>query len=138
MAKISKIDYTPGQDNVQLLGLDAHNPVFFVSSLTIVAFVAGVLAFQAGAAAAFVALRAWLMSTYDWVFCHLLRLRIAGHRHHHGRRQTGHADRPARVLVRLRWARRHRAAARRRSLEKHRCRKERLRNTLVPYVFARA
>ena len=68
MAEISKIDYTLGQDNVQRLGLDVHNPVFFVSSLTIVAFVAGVLAFPAGAAAAFVALRAWLTSTFDWVF----------------------------------------------------------------------
>ena len=68
MAEISKIDYKLGQDNVQCLGLDVHNPVFVVSSLTIVAFVAGVLAFQTAAAAAFVALRAWLMSTFDWVF----------------------------------------------------------------------
>ena len=67
-AEISKIDYKLGQDNVQFLGLDAHNPVFVVSSLTIVAFVAGVLAFQTAAAAAFVALRVWLMSTFDWVF----------------------------------------------------------------------
>ena len=58
MTGISKIDYKPGQDNVQLLGLDIHKPVFFVSSLTIIAFVAGVLAFQAEATAAFVTLRA--------------------------------------------------------------------------------
>ena len=68
MAEISKIDYKVGQDNVQFLGLDIHNPVFVVSSLTIIAFVAGVLVFQAGAATAFGALRAWLMSTFDWVF----------------------------------------------------------------------
>ena len=68
MAEISKIDYKVGQDNVQFLGLDIHNPVFAVSSLTIIAFVAGVLVFQAGAAATFGALRAWLMSTFDWVF----------------------------------------------------------------------
>ena len=49
------------------------------------------------------------------VLCHLLRLRIAGDRHHHRRRQAGRAGRPARVLVRLRRAGRHRAAARRRS-----------------------
>ena len=67
MAEISKIDYKLGQDNVQFLGLDVHNPVFVVSSLSTIAFVAGVLAFQAGATAAFVALRAWLMSTFDWV-----------------------------------------------------------------------
>ncbi len=67
MAETAKIDYKLGQDNVQFLGLDVHNPVFVVSSLSIIAFAAGVLAFQAEAAAAFVALRAWLMSTFDWV-----------------------------------------------------------------------
>ena len=68
MTGISKIDYKPGQDNVRFLGLDIHKPVFFVSSLTIIAFVAGVLAFQAEATAAFVTLRAELMSTFDWLF----------------------------------------------------------------------
>ena len=68
MAEIATIDYTLGQDNVQVLGLDVHNPVFVVSSLTIVAFVAGVLAFPVGAATAFGALRTGLMSTADWVF----------------------------------------------------------------------
>ena len=51
----------------RFLGLDVHNPVFVISSLSIIAFTAGVLTFQAGAAAAFVALRAWLMATFDWV-----------------------------------------------------------------------
>ena len=68
MTEIAKTDYKLGEDNVQVLGLDIHNPVFVVSSLTIVAFVAGVLAFQTAAAAAFGALRTWLMSTFDWVF----------------------------------------------------------------------
>ena len=68
MAEIATIDYKLGQNNVQVLGLDIHNPVFVVSSLTIVAFVAGVLAFPVGAATAFGALRTWLMSTFDWVF----------------------------------------------------------------------
>ena len=67
MAENSGIDYKLGQDNVRFLGLDIHNPVFVVSSLTIIAFVAGVLAFQAEAAFAFEALRAWLMSTFDWL-----------------------------------------------------------------------
>ena len=68
MAEIATIDYKLGQDNVQVLGLDVHNPVFVVSSLTIVAFVAGVLAFPVGAATTFGALRTGLMSTFDWVF----------------------------------------------------------------------
>ena len=61
-------DYKPGRDNIRPFGLDIHNPVFLVSSLSTIAFVAGVLAFPAEAGAAFVALRGWLLSTCDWVF----------------------------------------------------------------------
>ncbi len=61
-------DYQLGQDNVQFLGLDVHNPVFVVSSLTIIAFVAGVLAFRDATAGIFDSLYAWLTSTFDWVF----------------------------------------------------------------------
>ena len=68
MTEISKTDYKPGQDNIQFLGLDIHNPVFIVSSLTIIGFVAAVLAFQARATAVFGGLRVWLMATFDWVF----------------------------------------------------------------------
>ena len=32
-------DYEIGQDNIQIMGLDIHNPVFLISSVTIVAFV---------------------------------------------------------------------------------------------------
>ena len=31
MAEIATIDYKLGQDNVQVFGLDIHNPVFVVS-----------------------------------------------------------------------------------------------------------
>ena len=58
----------PGRDNVRVLGLDVHHPVFLVSSLTVVLFVAGVLAFLDRASPAFEALRAWLTATFDWVF----------------------------------------------------------------------
>ena len=34
---------TPGQDNKQILGLDFHNPVFPVSALAILAWVAGLI-----------------------------------------------------------------------------------------------
>ena len=68
MAITAHPDYELGRDNVQFLGLDVHNPVFVVSSLTIIAFVAGVLAFRDAAAGAFDALYAWLTSTFDWVF----------------------------------------------------------------------
>lgn len=32
-------EYNIGQDNIQLLGLDIHNPVFAIAALTIVLFV---------------------------------------------------------------------------------------------------
>ena len=68
MAIAAQTDYEIGRDNVRFLGLDVHNPVFLVSSFTIIAFVAGVLAFRDAAAGAFDALYAWLTSTFDWVF----------------------------------------------------------------------
>ena len=64
----TQTDYRIGQDNIQVLGLDVHNPVFAVASLTIIVFVVGVLAFREAAGAAFDALHAWLTSTFDWVF----------------------------------------------------------------------
>ena len=64
----TQTDYEIGRDNIQFLGLDVHNPVFAVASLTIIGFVGGVLAFRDDAAAAFNGLHAWLTSTFDWVF----------------------------------------------------------------------
>ena len=63
MAIAAQTDYELGQDNIQLLGLDVHNPVFVVSSLTIVAAsLTGVLAFRDASAGVFDALYAWLTS----------------------------------------------------------------------------
>ncbi|MBO9476750.1 BCCT family transporter [Shimia sp. R11_0] len=61
-------DYEVGQDNVQVLGLDIHNPVFAVSGLTIVAFVFFSLVFREQAAEFFGWLRPTLTSNFDWVF----------------------------------------------------------------------
>ena len=68
MAIAAQTDYELGRDNVQFLGLDVHNPVFVVSSLTIITFVLGVLAFRDAARGVFDALYTWLTSTFDWVF----------------------------------------------------------------------
>ena len=61
-------DYEIGQDNVRIFGLDIHNPVFVVASLTIIGFVAGALAFRDAAADVFEGLYVWLTSTFAWVF----------------------------------------------------------------------
>ena len=65
---ITVTDYKVGQDNVRILGLDLHNPVFFISAVVIVGFVVFALMFQAGAEELFKWLRPFLTSTFDWVF----------------------------------------------------------------------
>ena len=67
-SEVQSTSYEVGQDNVRVLGLDLHNPVFFFSGVVIVAFVIFTLMFQEGAAEMFGALRPWLTSTFDWVF----------------------------------------------------------------------
>ncbi len=61
-------DYKLGQDNVEIFGLDVHNPVFAIAAATIVVFVVFTLVFNETAAAAFGALRPWITSTFDWLF----------------------------------------------------------------------
>ncbi|MBK1625475.1 BCCT family transporter [Afifella marina] len=61
-------DYEVGQDNIQVFGLDFHNPVFIVSGLTIILFVALSLIFQQGAESFFTWLRPFLTSNLDWLF----------------------------------------------------------------------
>ena len=48
MSSVEKSDYEIGQDNVQIFGLDIHNPVFLISGLTIIGFVLVTLMFPAG------------------------------------------------------------------------------------------
>ena len=67
-SKTKTTDYEIGQDNIQVMGLDIHNPVFLISSVTIVAFVIFTLMFKEGAAEFFGALRSWLTSNFDWFF----------------------------------------------------------------------
>lgn len=57
-----------GEQNVEILGLDIHNPVFGVSALLAIAFVLGTLMFQEQAAGAFGSLRIWITSAFDWLF----------------------------------------------------------------------
>jgi BCCT family betaine/carnitine transporter len=57
-----------GQDNVQVLGLDIHNPVFPISAAIIIAFVVAAIVFGEAATTLLGDLRVWLTSTFDWVF----------------------------------------------------------------------
>jgi len=60
--------YVVGQDNIEVLGLDIHNPVFVISALLIVGFEEISLIFQAQAKDFFLALRPWLTTNFDWLF----------------------------------------------------------------------
>lgn len=59
-------DYEAGQDNVQVMGLDIHNPVFFISAVVIVAFVILTLMFGETATAFFSWLRPAMTNAFDW------------------------------------------------------------------------
>ncbi len=65
-------DYRIGQDNIQgklgPFGLDIHNPVFLVSGLVVVAFVALTIIFQEAAGPFFDSLRKGITSNLDWFF----------------------------------------------------------------------
>jgi BCCT family betaine/carnitine transporter len=61
-------DYEIGQDNVQALGLDFHNPVFAISSISVILFVLFTLSFPETAESWFGSLRPWLTTNFDWFF----------------------------------------------------------------------
>ena len=61
-------DYEVGQDNVEWLGLDIHNPVFFLSAGLVVLFAVVSLIFPAASAAGMEGSRAWTLQTFDWLF----------------------------------------------------------------------
>ena len=58
-------DYEVGQDNVEIFGLDVHNPVFFVSGLIIVVFVILTLMFQDAAGNFFNTLKSGVFTNFD-------------------------------------------------------------------------
>ena len=63
----NETDYEVGQDNVEIFGLDIHNPVFFVSGGIIVLFVFFAAIFQGPATEFFGWLRPAVTDTFDWL-----------------------------------------------------------------------
>lgn len=61
-------DYEVGRDNMQVLGMDLHNPVFFLSAGLILAFVGLALVFPSGANDLLSGAREWVTSYFDWLF----------------------------------------------------------------------
>lgn len=61
-------DYKAGQDNVQILGMDVHNPVFTTSAVFVIAFIALALIFPAQSKDILMGARTWSIETFDWLF----------------------------------------------------------------------
>jgi len=81
-------DYEVGQDNLEIWGLDVHNPVFFVSAGLIILFVTATVMFPESANAMLGAVKLWCLSNFDGflmssasfflVFCLALAVSPAG------------------------------------------------------------
>ncbi len=65
MAKNYRSDHTIGEDNIQLWGMDIHNPVFFVSASLIIVFVIATIQYPSEANEALAAARGWCLATFD-------------------------------------------------------------------------
>lgn len=63
-----EIGHEIGEHNIEVLGLDIHNPVFAVSAGLSILVVVGTLLFQEQATLMFADLRVWTTSTFDWFF----------------------------------------------------------------------
>ena len=60
------IDYEIGQDNVEILGMALHNPVFFISSVLIILFVTGTIMYPEVANTLLSQVKAWSLTNFDW------------------------------------------------------------------------
>lgn len=70
MSKIIEYDtdYEVGQDNIEVLGMDIHNPVFIISAVLILMFVILTLIFPSEAKAALDGAKWWTINNFDWFF----------------------------------------------------------------------
>ena len=61
-------DYEIGQDNVEVMGLDVHNPVFFTSAALVILFSAVSLIFPEASSLAMASAKTWTLQSADWLF----------------------------------------------------------------------
>lgn len=61
-------DYEVGQDNVEVLGLDVHNPVFFLAASLVILFAGLTLLFPSISGAALMGARTFTLQSFDWLF----------------------------------------------------------------------
>ncbi len=68
LPNIYDTDYELGQDNVKIMGMDIHNPVFGISAGLIIFFIIGTLLFPSEAKVALTGARGWSIENFDWLF----------------------------------------------------------------------
>ena len=61
-------DYEIGQDNVEVMGLDIHNPVFFLSAGIVLFFSVLTLIFPDAASDFLLGAKAGTLQNFDWLF----------------------------------------------------------------------
>ena len=61
-------DHEIGENNVEILGMDLHNPVFFASSFFVIFFVLLTLLFPDRSGAYYEAAKSWSIENFDWLF----------------------------------------------------------------------
>lgn len=61
-------DYETGQDNIDILGFDLHNPVFFISAAAILTFIIGTLLYPETAGIWMNGAKNWTLNNFDWFF----------------------------------------------------------------------
>ena len=61
-------DFEIGQDNVEVLGLDVHNPVFFLAATLVLLFGSLTLIFPEASGAFLSSARAHTVQSFDWLF----------------------------------------------------------------------
>ena len=60
--------YEAGQDNVEIIGLDVHNPVFFLAASFVLLFGGLTLLFPEASSAALLSAKAYTLQSFDWLF----------------------------------------------------------------------
>ena len=84
-----------GQDNLQMFGMDLHNPVFFISAGLILLFVIGTLMFPTEANSMLDGAKGWSIQNFDWLFIWAGNLFVVESNGHRVRRRRPPAGRVA-------------------------------------------
>ena len=59
--------YRAGRDNVRIFRMELHNPVFFITALLTIGFIAGTLLFPADARVILEQAKSWSIGNFDWL-----------------------------------------------------------------------